>query len=168
MLINMAEDFGLIDEATATAMRGVESTLADFAVSGDVDAAEQRLETLARYAAHPYAFQIGVEVTGFGEAMSQLEALMNRIGGARAVGQVAAETGATEGYQQGTTWVPRTGLAMVHAGEEIVPRGRMGGHGGEGTIILAPIIMEKGDIEDQMGGLNAEALIGAILEQAAM
>jgi len=37
-------------------------------------------------------------------------------------------------FQRGTAFVPRTGMAMVHEGEGIVPRGMMAGQGGAGNV----------------------------------
>ena len=77
--------------------------------------------------------------------------------------------GGTGGYAAGTPYVQQTGLAYLHQGEAVLPRSEAaeyrGGRGGGGTVVIAPIILERGQYTDANGELMFQQIAEMIQAQ---
>ena len=77
--------------------------------------------------------------------------------------------GGAGGYAAGTPYVPETGFAYLHQGEAVLPRDEAqdyrAGRGGGGTIIIAPIILERSQYTDANGELMFEQIAEMIQAQ---
>ncbi|HUX26148.1 MAG TPA: hypothetical protein VMV87_16225 [Burkholderiales bacterium] len=72
------------------------------------------------------------------------------------------------GRAAGTPYVAQTGLAYLHQGEAVLPRNEARNYrdgGGGGTVVIAPIILERGDYTDANGDIMFEQIAEMIQAQ---
>jgi TP901 family phage tail tape measure protein len=105
LALSIAEDMGLIDEDTRVAAVAMNEALEDFATgAGQAETMATIEEIAGQLAAIPRDIQINIRVR---RELSEARTAPGRLGG--------------ETYQKGTPFVRRTGQALLHRGEAVLP-----------------------------------------------
>jgi hypothetical protein len=140
----LEKPFGNLTVFAEQAARNMQDAFADFLFDPFQDGMRGMLkgfaDVLRRMIAEAASAKLFEALTGGGGAGggvlgSLFGAILGGLGGSSGLAPVKTTVSKLPSYAVGTNYVPRTGLALLHAGEAVIPAGRNGG----GGMVFSPV-----------------------------